>query len=121
MPKRGQYTKSEYVIWEQMVPGDRWNLRVYCRGCKTALVGLTEDDQPSVPLVEHLTWLCQGEVSLVDIGKLYQVPPETLAFLDGIDNVPTQDKEEVERWVMQTVDCPMPGPSHEPYAVWHRV
>lgn len=121
MPKQGQYTKSEYLIWEQVVLGQRWNLRVYCRGCKSATVGLVEDEQPSIPLVEDLTWYCQGEASLVDIAKLYTEPVETLAFLDGVDNVPTRDKLEVERCVMQTVACPMPGKSHEPYAVWSRV
>lgn len=118
MPKKGQYTKSEYFIWDQMVPGTRWNLRVYCRGCKLHLSGLPQDPQPYTPPVEHITRYCQSASSLPEIADLYRETPETLAFLDGIDNVPTDEKDEAEQWMMDTVACPMPGPSHEPYAVW---
>ena len=120
MPKQGQYTKSDYLIWDQIVHGTRWNLRVYCRGCLDGLQ-LEPDEQPYVPKAGDLTYYCQSEASLVDVAKLYAEPVDSLAFLDAVDNVPTEDKKEVEQWVIQTVDCPMPGPSHQPFAVWIRV
>ncbi len=121
MPRTGQYTKSDFLIWDQNVVGARWNLRVHCSGCADGLAGLVEDPQPYVPNVEDLTWFCQGEASLVDIRKLYRVPVDSLSLLDGVDNVPTGDKEEVESWFLSSVSCPCSGDSHVPRAEWHRV
>lgn len=119
MPKPGQYTKSEFLIWDQSMEGTRWRALAFCRGC--LLLEGEQDEQPYLPLSEDITVHCSGESSLPEITALYQEPLNSLALIDGIDNVPTVDKEEAEEWLMGTTDCVMPGPSHTIEIRWQKI
>ena len=107
MPRKGQFTKSEFLIWQQLVEGQRWALRVYCKRCLELGEGET-DEQPYVPNMDDLHWYCTDQ-SLLDVQELYNQPLNSIALLDGVDNVPEQEMGQVEREFLDSVDCPMPG------------